>query len=248
MPKIRSFKIACLNIASLPKHIDELRIGMSNNEIDVLAINESRMDSTITNDMLSIYGYSWVGKHRNRSGGGVGFFIRDTINYRIRLDLNDIDIEILTIEIFKNKNRPFLITTWCRPPNDPMDTLYKFENCLRLIDNESKESIIVGDVNSDILANDPTHLVSEIDFITKLYQYEQLIKDPTRVTKDSASLIDHFCTTKPDYIASSGVKIITISDHYLIYGVRKFQATKQSPPIIEYRDFKDRLQSHLRMR
>ena len=56
---------------------------------------------------------------------------RVTINYRIRLDLNDIDIEILTIEIFKNKNRPFLITTWYRPPNDPMDTLYKFENCLR---------------------------------------------------------------------------------------------------------------------
>ena len=121
MPKIRGFKIA---IASLPKHIDELRIVMSNNEIDdVLAINESRMDSTITNGMISIYGYSWVGKHRNRSGGGVGFFIRDTINYRIRLDLNDIDIEILTIEFFKNKNRPFLITTWYRPPNDPMDTL-----------------------------------------------------------------------------------------------------------------------------
>ena len=77
-----------------------------------------------------------------------------------------------------------------------------------MIDNENKESIIVGDVNSDILANDSTHLVSEMDFITKLYQYEQLIKDPTRVTKDSASLIDqlidHFYTTKPDYIASNG--------------------------------------------
>ena len=105
-------------------------------------------------------------------------------------------------------------------------------------------SIIVGDVNSDVLANDPTHLVSEMDFTTKLYQYEQLIKDPTRVTKDSASLIDHFYTTKPDYIASSGVKIITISDHYLIYGVRKFQATKQSPRIIEYRDFKQFNETH----
>ena len=59
------------------------------------------MDSTIPNDMILIYGYSWVGKNKNnRSGGGVGFFIRDTINYRIRLDLNDRDIEILTIEIF----------------------------------------------------------------------------------------------------------------------------------------------------
>ena len=119
-----------------------------------------------------------------------------------------------------------------------MDTLYKFENCLRLIHNEDKESIIIGDVNSDISSSDPTHLVSEMDFITKLYQYEQLIKDSTRVTKDSASLIDHFCTTKPDCITSSEVRIITISDHYLIYGVCKFQVTKQSPRIIEYQDFK----------
>ena len=54
MPKIRGFKIASLNIASLPKHINELRIVMSNNEIDVVAMNESRMDSTIPNDMISI--------------------------------------------------------------------------------------------------------------------------------------------------------------------------------------------------
>ena len=57
---------------------------MSNDEIDVLAINESRMDSTVPNDMISIYGYSWVDKNRSRSGGGVGFFIRDTINHRTR--------------------------------------------------------------------------------------------------------------------------------------------------------------------
>ena len=30
MPKVRGFKIASLNIVSLPKHIDELRIVMSN--------------------------------------------------------------------------------------------------------------------------------------------------------------------------------------------------------------------------
>ena len=51
--------------------------------------------------MISTYGYSWVGKHRNTSGGDVGFFIRDTINYRIRSDPNDTDIEILTMKLLK---------------------------------------------------------------------------------------------------------------------------------------------------
>ena len=31
---------------------------------------------------------------------------------------------------------------------------------------------------------------------------------------------------------------MTISDHYLIYGIRKFKTFKQAPKFIEYRDFK----------
>ena len=57
-----------------------------------------------------------------------------------------------------------------------------------------------------------------MEFITKLYQYKQLIEDATRVTKDHASLIGHFYTTKPGFIISSAVRTITISDHYMIFG------------------------------
>ncbi len=92
-----------LNFASLPKHIDELRVIMHNNDIDVLTINETRMDSTIPIELISLSGYTWVSKDRNRSGGGVVFFIRDTINFQFRSDLNDPNIEILTIEITKTK-------------------------------------------------------------------------------------------------------------------------------------------------
>ena len=63
---------------------------------------------------------------------------------------------------------------------------------------------------------------SELKFITGLYQYEQLISEPTRVTKDTRTLIDHFYTTNPDNIISKGVSTVSISDHYLIYGIRKF--------------------------
>jgi exonuclease III len=207
---------------------------MKNNEIDVLAINESRMDNSIAPELITIHGYNWVSKDRNRFGGGIGFYIRSTINYCLRPDLNDNELEILTIEIIKNKVKPFLITTWYRPPSDSISTLYKFESCLKLIVNEDKESIILGDINCDLLDNNPTSLVSELKFITNLYQ---LIKEPTRVTKDTSSLIDHFYTTNTNHIISSGVTAITISDHYLIYGIRKFKTFKQSPRFIEYRDF-----------
>ena len=80
---------------------------MKNIEIHVLAINESRMDSSIGNETITIHGHNWVSKDRNRFGGGVGFYISNTINYCLRPDLN----KILAIEIIKNKVKPFLVST-----------------------------------------------------------------------------------------------------------------------------------------
>ena len=220
------------------KHIDELRILMNNKEIHVLAINETRLDNSIPIQLITVQGYSWIYKHRNRSGGGVGFYIKDSINYRIRSDLNDPDIEILTIEIVKKNVKPFLITTWYHPPSDPIDSLYKFENCLQLIDQTDKESTILGDTNYDFLPTEISSQALELKFITRLYQYEQLIKEPTRVTENSQTLIDNFFTTNPNDITLCGVSSVCISEHCLIYGIRKSKTIKERGKIIEYRDYK----------
>lgn len=239
LPKMRGFKIASLNITSLLKHIDELTIIMNNRELDVLAINETRLDPSVSLDLIRIQGYNWVSKDRNRVGGGIGFYIRDTINFRVRTDLNK-DIEILTIEINKNKVKPFLITTWYRPPNSPIETLHIFEEALQLIDTDDKESILLGDINCDLLINNSSQsVIKELNFITNLYQYKQLIHEPTRVSQHSETLIDHFYTTHADNIVKSGVSKITISDHFLIYGIRKFPSFKEQSEILEFRDFKN---------
>lgn len=48
MPKVRGFKMALPNIVSLPKHLDELKILLANESLDLLALNETRLDSSIT--------------------------------------------------------------------------------------------------------------------------------------------------------------------------------------------------------
>ena len=51
-----------LHITSLVKHIDELRICMKDREIDVLAINETRMDDSVPIQSIAILGYTWISK------------------------------------------------------------------------------------------------------------------------------------------------------------------------------------------
>jgi exonuclease III len=83
--------MACLNINSLLSHIDELRIFTSSTKIDILCINETKLDSTITDQEVCLPGFEIVRRDRSvngRYGGGVCIYIRSNINYKIRHDLH----------------------------------------------------------------------------------------------------------------------------------------------------------------
>ena len=58
----RGFSMALLNINSLVAHIDELRVFTSTNNIDILAINETKIYSTINDFEISLPGYGIVRK------------------------------------------------------------------------------------------------------------------------------------------------------------------------------------------
>ena len=91
-------------ITSLPKHIDELRVFLAASTIDILAINETRLDSSIHDNEVHIPDYEIVRRDRSfngRSGGGVCFYIHNCINYSIRSDLCIDQLENLCIEIRK---------------------------------------------------------------------------------------------------------------------------------------------------
>ena len=60
----------------------------------------------------------------------------------------------------------------------------------------------------------------------------------TRVTETSGSTIDLILSNTPENIVSSGVSHVGISDHSLIYAVRKFVFPKSKSIMREVRDFK----------
>ena len=66
--KTRGFKMALLNIVSLPKHIDELRMSEFFNYFDLFALNETRLDSTISDGLVKISGFNIVRNDRSRKG------------------------------------------------------------------------------------------------------------------------------------------------------------------------------------
>ena len=152
LPK-RSEEISIKNITSLVKHIDELRVFLASNEIDVLAINETRLDATISDNEVHIHGYEIVRRDRKlsgRLGGDVCIYVRNSMNFSIRHDLSIDQPENLCISIKKHKSKPFLVSTWYRPPSSPVEKFEYFESLLSRLDLENIEFYLLGDLNCDL--------------------------------------------------------------------------------------------------
>ena len=118
---IKGFKIACININSLARHIDEIRSVLMSSSLEVLAINESKLDNSINNGEIYISGYVFVRKDRTRHGGGVLIYKKENLSYLNRCDLVSSRLEIICLEIKLPCNRSFLVTTWYRPPGSSLD-------------------------------------------------------------------------------------------------------------------------------
>ena len=147
--------------------------------------------------------------------------MRNSINYQIRDDIIQPDLEAVRVEINKPHSRPFVIITVYRSPNASTDFFTHFEQLIKTIGNEDKEFYFLGNLNCGLLKSISDQSTTKLKSLFEMYQLSQLITEATRATTNSATLTDHFITNKPEKIFMSGVIHTGISDHSLIDAIRK---------------------------
>ena len=116
-------------------------------DIDILAMNETKLDPTLKT-AKHIYQYEVIRKDREsngRNGGGVCIYVRSNINSQFRADLSLSNLECLTIEITKPRSKPFLVSTWYRPPQSSPDLFSTFDRVIDKIDAKNLELYLLGD-------------------------------------------------------------------------------------------------------
>ena len=217
--------IASLNINCLHSHCDEVMLLLNGQGIHILALNETKLDASIPKELTESSGYQQKRLDRTCHGGGVAFYVRDSIKMTPKDDVPSDGLEFLCVEIFPPKSKPCLVVAWYRPPSDPVDSFDKLEKALSFLDKEGKEIILLGDTNCDLakkssdqtLDNNAKHICS----LYELVSFKQLIGEPTRATLDTATVIDHVATTCHRNIMKSGVHDVSLSDHYMGYCIRK---------------------------
>ena len=218
----RGLLIFSLNAPSLRKHKDEIEVLMRENKIDILALNETKLDSKIEEEQVSIPGYTVLRCDRNSHGGGVAIYFRDTLNFEHRTDLKTDNLEMICIELKPKCSKPFILLAWYRPPNYETETLTEVNTLLETLEKEQKETLLIGDVNcNDLDLVGKNKVLETLRNIYREYQLKQLIRNPTRSTLTSQTLIGHFATSKPKLIINFGAFTNGFSDHDLTFGIRK---------------------------
>ena len=211
---------------------------MANRPLDILAINESKLDENDSDQMLSLHGYTIIRRDKNKHGGGVCVYLRDSISCKRLHEFEDKNLEMIALEIQKPNSKPFLFTAWYRPPKLDSEYFKYFELFLEKVDPKYEEIYVLGDLNCNFLSNPLESHTSQLLDVLISFQMNQVLTVPTRVSVKSKTLIDLVITNSKEKLTHTGVYPLSISDHYLIYAIRKIGIPRGQPRVIQSRNFK----------
>ena len=216
-----------MNIKSLLSKIDELREITRKTRATVIGITESKLDGSVLDGEINIDGYELVRSDRNRHGGGVACYIHSDISFNIRGDFSS-EIENIFFDILLPKTKPILIGILYRPPEQSKFLDNLSTSISQTCSFNEQEVYILGDLNINLI-NSQKHTpngIKRYKEFCSLHGIEQLLNLPTRITKNSSSLLDHDLTNSADRISQFGIINVGLSDHQLIYCTRKITRTR----------------------
>ena len=222
------FGIIHFNIRSVSKNLNSAEIFLTNLKFkfSVIALTETWLNPSNC-ECYSLPGYVMETKCRNvRSGGGVALLINDNIEYYVRNNLNEFceKMESLFIEIPKSAiatTKNVIIGVTYRPPGGNIDDFNLiFSNVVNKLKQENRLIYILGDFNINLINADSHQQTS--NFLDIMYSASifPLINRPTRVTAQTATLIDNvFCNDIVNVNHFNGILYADISDHYPVFSI-----------------------------
>ncbi|KAG5899366.1 hypothetical protein JTB14_036855 [Gonioctena quinquepunctata] len=169
--------------------------------LDVLGITETWLNENISDAAVKIDNYNFIRLDRgnNRRGGGTGVYIRSTLR-----------------QVIDIANNNYLIGTIYRPPGGQvLDAINSLEHSIASMFPDTDNIILMGDLNLNLMQVTPaTDLLTDL---LDLFNITQIIKAPTRITKNCNTLLDIIAVGDIDLIdgEEQHVDMHQVTDHQL---------------------------------
>lgn len=186
----------------------------------VLIITETWLHPDISDSEITPPGYKTFRKDRDSRGGGVAIMFRESLRVSRLPDISG--VECVIVKLFLD-DLNMVIGGFYRPPNCDSDFFNKINEFLCLHRNHPCSMLLAGDFNVpsiDWSGDFPIALSSSseplVDLVL-LHDLSQLVKEPTRVQKDTASILDLFLANNGILRRNPRIEVIEgISDHKIV--------------------------------
>ena len=120
----------------------------------------------------------------------MSLYFRSNLNFKIRDELMPEPLESIVVEIIKPRTRPIIIGTLYRPPSSTIDLFEQIETLFAKVDSSNAEFYLLGDLNCDLLSGKPHTCTKKLLELIGSNSFDQVIKEPTRITPVSRTLPD----------------------------------------------------------
>ena len=221
------------NISSVKKHRVQMETFLSglHREVDVIALSESRMETT--DGPLNLAGYTETHCFtKERKPGGMSLLVKENIKFHqtseYNLNFQKCEQVWITLEQPLGNSYDIIIGAIYRHPKQSEDRKFieELNTTISRIILDGKKCFIVGDMNIDLKS--PSQISKDLTDVLKSNAMKSLITQPTRCQLKSQTLIDHIYTNIGNHTINSFVVQEKISDHYPV--VAEMVATKARGP------------------
>lgn len=218
--------IIYFNARSLLPKINELQALCLTLDPDVVCITESWLAENIEDLEIEIPGYSCTRLDRDRHGGGLVTYIRDTIEYKSIL-LGPGNLEFSIISLYKSNCRVCIALLY-RPPSCPVTVFDTLFTTLQSLDaGLFSNFVLLGDFNIDF-CNPHHYLYSRLASMLSTFSLTQVVSDYTHHGPHGDSLIDLVLLSQPSQLIDcSTIPPLGNSDHLGIAVTLKWRLTSK---------------------
>ena len=212
------FSILHTNVRSLRRNIDNLQVHLLDEldyQFSVIGITETKITNSSGLDFdarLSNYQFEYV--PTPLSCGGVGMYINNCLKFKVLERTSKEAFQALWIEIESPKSKNIACGVIYRQHNDPEQFLQYLDMTLEKLSSSDKAVYLMGDFNIDLLKCEISDYSHNFLLSLQCYSFFPVIDKPTRVYKNSATLIDNIFVNRFDHKISGGNIVSDISDHY----------------------------------
>jgi hypothetical protein len=211
--------ICHLNVQSLRTKLELVAVELG--QFDILTVSETWLDQSISTPDIKLPNYQDpIRLDRNRQGGGVAMYFKQSIPFLQRTDLIVNDVEAVWAEIHLNSKKVLIGCFYLHPRFTDWNSVeYSIEQALESCSN----LILLGDFNENLLDVNKSRNAHNL---MNLFNLNQIVDTPTRITDVSRSMIDLIFITDPLQCSSKGVIEPFCSDHHAVYFTTSFMKLK----------------------